>query len=208
MARILLACEYSGVMRDAFIERGHDVVSCDFEPGEGKHVDRHYRGDVRDLLQPGRFDAMIGHPSCTYLCNSGVRWLYNADGSHNDERWENLREGAEFFKLLWDADIPHIALENPVMHRYAKELIGADFTFSLQPWQHGHGEVKRTCFWLKNLPPLTPTNIVSGREPKVHFASPGKDRWKIRSRTYEGVGQAAADQWGTYIEQQLLLKAA
>jgi hypothetical protein len=195
-------------MRDAFIERGHDVISCDFEPGEGKYVDRHYRGDVRDLLQPGRFDAMIAHPSCTYLCNSGVRWLYNADGSHNEPRWENLREGAAFFKLLWDADIPHIALENPVMHRYAKELIGADFTFSLQPWQHGHGEVKRTCFWLKNLPPLTPTNIVSGREPKVHFASPGKDRWKIRSRTYEGVGIAAADQWGAYIEQQLLLKAA
>jgi hypothetical protein len=206
MARFLVACEYSGVVRDALIERGHDVISCDFEPGEGKHLDRHYRGDVRDLLaQRGRFDAMIAHPSCTYLCNSGVRWLHDPK---RPERWDQLREGAEFFKMLLNADIEHIALENPVMHKYAKEIIGADFTFSLQPWQHGHGEVKRTCFWLKNLPPLTPTDIVDGRTPKVHFASPGKDRWKIRSRTYDGVGIAMADQWGTYVEQQTLLKAA
>lgn len=205
MARILVACEYSGVVRDALVERGHDVISCDFEPGEGKHTDRHYRGDVRDLLQPGRFDGMIGHPSCQFLCNSGVRWLHE-----RPERWAQMREGAEFFRMLWDADIEHIALENPIMHKYAKEAIGSHIQFaqSIQPWEYGHGEVKRTCFWLKNLPKLKPTNVVEGRAPKVHFASPGKDRWKIRSRTYDGVGVAMADQWGSFIEQQLLLKAA
>lgn len=202
MARVLVGCEYSGVMRDAFIARGHDAWSCDFEEGEGEHTNRHYRGDVRDLLEDD-WDLGIFHPSCTYLCNSGVRWLHE-----RPERWEQMREGAEFFKMLLQADIEHIAIENPVMHKYAKEVIGQDFSFSLQPWQHGHGEVKRTCFWLKNLPPLTPTNIVEGRAPKVHFASPGKDRWKIRSRTFEGVGTAAADQWGNFVEQSLLLKAA
>jgi hypothetical protein len=204
MARILVGCEYSGVMRDAFIERGHDVISCDFEQPEGKYTDRHYRGDVRDLLQPGRFDLGIFHPSCQYLCNSGVRWLHE-----RPERWDLMREGAEFFKLLLNADIPHVAVENPVMHKYAAEIIGEKLTFSLQPWEHGEAERKRTCFWLRNLPPLKPSNIVAGPYGnKVHHASPGKDRWKIRSRTFDGVGLAAADQWGAYVEQQLLLKAA
>lgn len=192
MGTVLVACEYSGVVRDAFIEAGHHAISCDFEPGEGKYYDRHYRGDVRKLLSQTRgWDLMIGHPSCTFLCNSGVRWLHERPG-----RWEQMREGAAFFRWLWEYPIERIALENPVMHKYAKELIGASFTQSIQPYEHGHGETKRTCLWLKNLPPIRPTNLVPGRAPKVHHASPGPNRWKERSRTYEGIGAAFAAQWG------------
>lgn len=141
-----------------------------------------------------QWDLMIAHPPCTRLCNSGVRWLAERN------LWAEMREGAEFFKALLDAPIRHIGVENPVMHKYAKEIIGADHHFSIQPWQFGHGEVKRTCFWTMNLPPLQPTNIVEGRDPKVHFMSPSPDRWKERSRTYQGVADAIADQWGTYVQ--------
>lgn len=134
---------------------------------------------------------MIAHPPCTYLCNSGVCWL------HKDKsRWDKMRDGALFFRALLDAPIDKICIENPVMHKYAKEIIGQNFTQSVQPWQFGHGETKRTCFWLKNLPILKPTKIVEGREQRLHKLPPSKDRWKLRSTTYQGIANAMAMQWG------------
>ena len=142
------------------------------------------------------WDLMIAHPPCTYLCNSGVRWLTEDGPGHNGYiRRTMMREGAEFFKALLNADIPHIAIENPIPHRYALQIIGRKYDQIIQPWQHGHGETKATCLWLKNLPKLKPTNIVEGREGKVWKMPPSPDRWKERSRTYTGIAEAMADQW-------------
>ena len=145
---------------------------------------------------------MVAHPPCTRLCNSGVRWLHNPPpGRALDDMWRELDEGAELFSTLWNAPIDHIAIENPVMHKYAKERIVnyEPFAQSVQPWEYGHGETKRTCLWLKNLPPLKPTNIVDGREARVHKASPGPDRWKERSRFFSGIANAMASQWGDFL---------
>ncbi len=186
--KILVGCEFSGIVRDSFAAQGHDAWSCDILPTErpGQHI----RGDVRNVLNDG-WDLAIFHPPCTYLCNSGVRWLHS-----DPTRWACMEEAADFFLELWHAPIERIAIENPVMHGYAKARIGVSQAQSFQPWQFGHGEVKRTCLWLKGLPLLTPTNIVEGREARVHKASPGSNRWKERSRTFEGVGAAMASQWG------------
>jgi hypothetical protein len=186
--KVLIACEFSGTVRDAFAARGHDAWSCDLLPTES--AGQHYVGDVRDILYDG-WDLMIGHPPCTYLANSGVQWLYRREG-----RWEQMREGAEFFRMLLNAPIPRIAIENPIMHRYAKEIIGAPPTQTVQPWMFGHGESKATCLWLKNLPALTPTNIVSEREQRIWKLPPSTDRWKLRSVTYAGIADAMAEQWG------------
>lgn len=194
--RVLVACEFSGAVRDAFIRRGHDAWSCDLLEGLGDYKHSHIQGDVLKVLanrrRYGKWDLMIAHPPCTFLCNSGVRWLHE-----RPERWQQMDDGAEFFKILLEAKVPRIAVENPVMHKYAKARIGMEFTQSIQPWQFGHGETKRTCLWLKNLPPLRPTNIVSGRLPVVHFTSPGPDRGLLRSITYQGIADAMADQWGS-----------
>jgi hypothetical protein len=186
--KVLIACEFSGTVRDAFAARGHDAWSCDLLPTES--AGQHYVGDVRDILYDG-WDLMIGHPPCTYLANSGVQWLYRREG-----RWEQMREGAEFFRMLLNAPIPRIAIENPIMHKYAKEIIGAPPTQTVQPWMFGHGESKATCLWLKNLPALTPTNIVSEREQRIWKLPPSTDRWKLRSVTYAGIADAMAEQWG------------
>lgn len=135
---------------------------------------------------------MIAHPPCTYLANSGVRWLHTQDG-----RWPKMEAAAEFFKRLLNAPVERIAVENPIIHGHAKYIIEADQDQTIQPWMFGHGETKATCLWLKNLPPLVPTNIVEGREPRVHHASPGPDRWKERSRTLPGIAKAMAEQWGS-----------
>lgn len=190
---VLVACEYSGVVSQAFAKRGHFVVSADLLPSEWNDA-QHIQGDVLPLLR-WRWDLVIGHPPCTYLANSGVRWLYNADGTKNEERWENMAKGAEFFLAVYNANAKHIAVENPIMHKYARDIIGMGATQFIQPWQFGHGETKRTGLWLKNLPALTPTNIVPGREPRVHHMAPSPERWKERSRTYEGFGEAMASQW-------------
>lgn len=192
--KVLVACEFSGIVRDAFIKQGHDAWSCDILPTEAPGP--HYEQDVFEVIDKG-WDLMIAHPPCTFLTNAGVRWLYNPDGSDNEERWQNMREGAEFFKRLLEADIPRIAAENPIMHRYGKEIVGVQQSQTIQPWQFGHGETKATCLWLKNLPLLEPTNIVSGRQPRVHHASPGINRWKERSRTLQGIADAIAQQWGS-----------
>lgn len=202
---VLVACEYSGTVRDAFIKLGHDAISCDLLPSDKSGP--HYQGDVFDLInKPSstritlnggeirrnhHFDLIIAHPPCTYLCNSGVSWLYK-----DESRWEKMREGAEFFKKLMEVDCPRIAIENPIMHKYAVEIIGRRQDQVIQPWMFGHGETKATCLWLKGLPKLIPTNIVEGREQRLHKLPPSKDRWKLRSTTYQGIADAIASQWG------------
>lgn len=192
--RVLVACEFSGTVRDAFIQKGHEALSCDLL--ETEKPGPHYVGNVMDIINDG-WDLMIAHPPCTYLANSGVRWLYKGGkGDIKDfKRWTLMVMAANFFLDLFNAPIPHIAVENPVMHRHATQIIGSKATQIIQPWQFGHGEIKGTGLWLKNLSPLKPTNIVDGRVPRVHYASPSPDRWKERSRTYKGIAEAMADQW-------------
>lgn len=195
--KVLIACEFSGIVRDAFLERGHDAISCDLLPTEREGP--HYQGDVIEYMFKERWDLIIAHPPCTFLANSGVRWLYNKDKSLNMERWEHMTMACGFFKTFlhypWQR-CKKIAIENPIQHKHAREMIGVDYDQIIQPWQFGHGETKTTCLWLKNLPQLVPTNIVSGREGRVHSLAPSKDRWKERSRTYPGIAQAMAEQWG------------
>jgi len=198
--RVLVACEFSGIVRDAFFEKGHDAWSCDFLPAEN-NSNRHIRGDVRDILNDG-WDLIVAHPPCTRLCNSGVRWLNKPPpGKTVDQMWQELREGAGLFSDMWNAPIPHICVENPVMHKYAKEIIRnyEPFTQSVQPWQFGHGEKKMTCLWLKNLPKLKPTDIVEGRAQRIHYMSPGPNRARERSRFFPGIAKAMADQWGSLV---------
>lgn len=185
--KVLIACEFSGTVRDAFMAQGHDAISCDLLPSEspGPHI----QCDIMNV-DLSKYDLMIAHPPCTYLCNSGVVWL------HRDKsRWDKMREAAKFFKYLLDAPVKHIAVENPIMHKYAVEIIGRRQDQVIQPWQFGHGETKATCLWLKNLPKLKPTNIVEGREQRLHKLPPSKDRWKLRSMTYKGIAEAMAKQW-------------
>lgn len=195
--KVLVACEFSGTVRRAFAARGHDAWSCDLLPAEDRS-NKHIVGDARDLLNDGWDLLMVAHPPCTRLCNSGVRWLAERD------LWADLDEAAALFSAFWNAPIERVAIENPVMHRHAKARI-VNYrppAQSIQPWQFGHGETKRTCLWLKNLPPLVPTNIVAGREARVHRMSPGPDRWKERSRFFSGVANAMADQWSGWAEAQ------
>jgi hypothetical protein len=184
--RVLVACEFSGIVRDAFIERGHDAVSCDLLPSErpGPHI----IGDVRSQLGWGwdqPWDLIVAHPPCTYLAVSGARWFA-------DRRKEQDR-ALQFVALLMDAPADRIAIENPVSV-ISSRIRKPDQI--VQPWMFGHGETKATCLWLKGLPKLVPTDIVDGRQPRVHHASPGPDRWKERSRTLPGIAAAMADQWG------------
>jgi hypothetical protein len=195
--RVLVACEYSGVVRRAFIARGCDAWSCDLLPSEDGS-NRHIRGDARDLLHDGWDLLMVAHPPCTRLCNSGVRWLHTPPPGKTAGQMElELREGAALFSAFWNAPIPRVAVENPVMHGHAKRLIEnyAEPAQSVQPWQFGHGETKRTCLWLRGLPPLKPTNVVAGREQRVHRMPPSPTRWKERSRFYPGIAAAMAEQW-------------
>lgn len=196
--KVLVACEFSGIVRRAFSARGHDAWSCDLLPAEDGS-NRHIVGDARDLLSDGWDLLMVAHPPCTRLCNSGVRWLsVPPPGRTSDEMWADLDQGAALFSAFWNAPIERIAVENPVMHRHAKERIVGyrEPAQSVQPWQFGHGEVKRICLWLKNLPPLAPTEIVAGREARVHRTPPSRDRWKERSRFFPGIAAAMAAQWG------------
>jgi hypothetical protein len=213
--KVLIACEESQVVCNAFRVLGHEAYSCDLKPTRGKHPEWHIRDDIRNLLfATGNFvsypypegaplpgdqtfwELMIIHPECTYMANSGVRWLYNKDGSTNTKRWWNLIHASAFFKLFWDGitcKIPRICIENPIPHKYA-EL--PPYTQIIQPWQFGHGETKATCLWLKNLPKLIPTNIVSGREARIHNMLPSPNRSRDRAVTYTGIARAMAKQWG------------
>lgn len=170
-------------------------MSCDLLPTDVPGP--HYQGNVWDILDEtgGGYDLVIAHPPCTYLCNSGVRWLWNKDGSRNEERWQNMVHGAEFFKRFLSLKCA-VAIENPVMHRHAFELIGRRASQFVQPWQFGHGETKATGLWLNGLPLLKPTKIVDGREQRVWKLPPGPERWKERSKTFTGIASAMALQWG------------
>lgn len=186
---ILIACEFSGIVRDSFIARGHNAISCDFLPSErpGPHI----QGDVNHVLKM-EWDMLIAHPTCTYLCNSGSRWIKD-----NPARQEECRMAARFFlKLLNARSIPLRAVENPIPHKYAMEYIKSKYTQIIHPWQFGHGDKKSTCLWLNGLPPLIPTDIVDARRPRVHMAPESRNRWKERSRTYQGIAEAMARQWG------------
>jgi hypothetical protein len=199
--KVLIACEYSGAVRDAFLSLGHDAISCDLLPTDSPGP--HYQGDIFDIINDG-FDLMIAHPPCTYLTNAGVTWLYNKDKSRNERRWDNMRDGAEFFKQLLNAPIPLICVENPIMHKYAKEIIGVNQSQLIQPWMFGHPESKATCLWLKGLSPLKETNNVKEKflslpkkeAQRLHYLPPSRDRWKIRSTTFKGIADAMAKQWG------------
>lgn len=185
--RVLVACEFSGIVREAFAKRGHDAWSCDILPTDqpGNHI----QGDVLDILDDD-WDLMIAHPPCTLLCNSGVRWLKD-----DAIRMNKMVEACKFFRTFLNCSIPQICIENPIPHKYARTIIG-NYTQIIQPWQFGHGETKATCLWLRNLPLLKPTQIVSGREPRIHKMGPSPDRWKKRSVTYSGIAEAFAAQWG------------
>ena len=193
--RVLIACEFSGIVRDAFKERGHDAWSCDLLPTErpGNHI----QGDVLEVLQDEDymcsafydhlpFDLLIAHPPCTYLAVSGARWF--------SSRLDKQRDALDFVRKLMDAPwIDKICIENPI------SIISSAIRKPdqiIQPWQFGHGETKATCLWLKNLPLLQPTNIVAGRKGRVWKESPGPERWKNRSRTLEGIARAMANTWG------------
>jgi len=202
---VLVACEYSGAVRDAFKARGHYAVSCDLLPTDAEGL--HYQGDVFDLIDrdPQFWDLMVAHPPCTYLCNSGVSWLYDRKtGARNEARWDSMREGAQFFKRLLESGIPKIAVENPIIHKHAKSIIGVDQTQLIQPWMFGHPESKATCLWLKGLPPLVPTNDVKAimktlpkkQAQRLHMLPPSAERWKLRSATFKGIAEAMAEQWG------------
>jgi hypothetical protein len=205
--RVLVACERSGVVRRAFRARGHLAWSCDLEEADDGSP-WHIRGDALAACYHSRrgWDLLIGHPECTYLANSGAKHLYagmNAANGPNADRWAHMGAAAAFFLALWNAPVARIALENPIMLGHPKRLFGIpEPTQIIQPWQFGHGETKATCLWLKGLPPLVPTNIVTGREQRVFRMAPGPDRKKERSRTFEGIAEAMASQWGASLEQR------
>lgn len=182
--KVLIACEYSGRVRDAFIRRGHDAMSCDLLPTDAPGP--HYQGDVRDVLDYP-WDLMIAHPPCTDLAVSGARHFpaKRVDGRQ--------QASASFVLMLSRARIPRIAIENPVS---VLSSIWRKPDQVIQPWMFGHGETKATCLWLQDLPHLMPTNVVEGREQRIHKMPPSADRWKLRSETYAGIAEAMADQWG------------
>jgi len=182
--KVLVACEFSGTVRDAFIRRGHDAMSCDLLPTEAPGP--HYQGDVRDVLH-FPWDLMVAHPPCTHLSVSGAKHFA-------DKRLDGRQQvAASFFMELARAPIARIAIENPVC---IMSSLWRKPDQTVQPWQFGHGETKATCLWLKNLPALQPTNIVEGREQRVFRMPPSADRWKERSKTFDGIAEAMAAQWG------------
>ena len=197
--RVLVACEFSGVVRDAFLNRGHYALSCDLLPCESKVSGDHYQGDVKDILDDG-WDLMIAHPPCTYLCSSGLHW-----NKRRPERESLTEEALDFVRLLLDAPIPRIALENPIGCISTRIR---PYDQAIQPYQFGHDASKKTCLWLKNLPPLRPTQFIEPRmvngKPRwgnqtdsgQNNLPPSQDRWALRSETYEGIARAMAAQWG------------
>ena len=195
--RVLIACEYSGAVRDAFIRAGHAAMSGDFLDTDV--AGPHYQGDVRDVIGDG-WDLMVAHPPCTYLCSSGLHW-----NKRRPERAQQTAEALDFVRMLLDAPIERIALENPIgcISTQVRKP-----TQTIQPWQFGHDASKATCLWLKNLAPLTPTQTIAPRmvDGRKRWANqtdsgqnrlpPSADRWKIRSETYQGIADAMAAQWG------------
>ena len=180
--KVLVACEYSGTVRDAFAKKGHEALSCDLLATD--KLGKHYQGNVFDIIDDG-WDLMIAHPPCTHLAVSGARWF--------KDKFIEQAEALDFVRKLMNADIDRICIENPVSI-ISSRIRKPDQT--IQPWQFGHGETKRTCLWLKGLPKLVPTNIVDGRYQRIWKLPPRPDRWKIRSATFQGIADAMANQWG------------
>lgn len=200
--RVLVACEFSGIVRRAFAARGHEAWSCDLLPAEDRS-NHHIVGDARELLHDGWDLLIVAHPPCTRLCNSGVRWLSAPPAGRTlTEMWADLDAGAELFSTLWNAPIERVAVENPVMHRHAKGRIinYAPPAQTIQPWQFGDPEAKRTCFWLRGLPTLVATHQQKPATVahRVWRMPPGPDRQKERSRFFPGVAAAMAEQWGGF----------
>lgn len=186
---VLIACEFSGVVREAFAAKGHNAWSCDLLPTE--IPGQHHEKDITEVMHWNWWDMIIAHPPCTYLCNSGVRWLHS-----DPSRWGELHDAVTFFRLFTENHCPKVVIENPIPHKYAANMIGPKYDQLIQPWQFGHGETKATCLWLKGVDPLGPSNVVDGRKPVVHHMSPGPERSKLRSITYQGIADAMAEQWG------------
>lgn len=211
MSRVLIACEFSGTVRRAFSALGYDAWSCDLLPAEDRS-NHHITGDVREVLDDGWDLLIVAHPPCTRLCNSGVRWLSTPPpGRTSAELWSELDDGAALFSAMWNAPVPRVAVENPVMHRHAKQRIEGylEPAQSVQPWQYGDWETKRTCLWLRGLPALVPTyaSLTAARAgmgladdamptARVHRMPPGADRAKERSRFFQGIARQMAAQWG------------
>ena len=200
--KVLVACEFSGVVRNAFRRLGHDAWSCDLVPAQDQS-EYHLVQDAVELAYNEDWDLLIAHPPCTYLLNSGVKHLYlgGKKGNGRDEhRWDEMRKAADFFNAMLDAPVERIAVENPRLMCHSLSLLRRPSDQHIQPWQFGHGETKETHLWLKNLPALVPTNVVDGRVQRVHLESPGVKngltRQQRRSVTYQGIAEAMADQWG------------
>lgn len=206
---IMIFCEFSGIIRDAFLAEGHNAWSLDILPTEAD-PERHIVADAQGYVDRYGWktpnghpiDLLIGHPPCQYLANSGVRWLYNKDGSKDEERWLEMYKASDFFKWMLDAPVPMIAVENPVQHKHAGLRKPDQY---VQPYEHSHPESKKTGLWLKGLPLLTPTNDVSHvmrgiptkERTRIHYMSPGPERWRERSRFFPGIAKAMASQWTT-----------
>jgi hypothetical protein len=203
--RVLVACEYSGVVRDAFLALGHNAISCDLLPSDAPGP--HHQGDVLPLLAEP-WDLVIAHPPCTYLCKSGLRWLTDESPKYR-LRWQEMIDGAAFFRACMEANAPRVAVENPSMHRWATKIVGRRYDQLVQPYMFGHTERKATGLWLKGLPPLVATEDVHAatvalparERDRVHWAPPGADRWKARSTTYTGIAAAMAEQWGGHVRE-------
>ncbi len=198
--KVIVLCETSNKVSQAFRDKGHEVWSLDILEND---IDQEYhiKTDLAVMLvNPAKwydwwrqFDMVIAHPPCTYLCNSGVRWLYNKDKTHNVDRWYKMMVATDFFNTIWELPVRKLCIENPIPHKHG---ITMPYKQIIQPWQFGHGETKATCLWHKGLPMLKPSNIVDGRVGRMHKLPPSKDRWKIRSETYQGIADAMAEQWG------------
>jgi hypothetical protein len=189
--RVLVACEFSGRVRDAFIRNGCDAVSCDLLPTD--QPGPHYQGDVFDIINDG-WDLMVAHPPCTHLAVSGARWFH--------KKQKEQEKALQFVERLMNAPILQIAIENPVSIISSKIRKPDQI---IQPWMFGHGETKATCLWLKNLPALQPTIVVEGRENKIHRLPPSEHRWKLRSLTYQGIADAMGNQWAVAVPIELNL---
>jgi hypothetical protein len=195
--KALIACEYSGRVRDAFRLNGHDAWSCDLLPTDA-NPDYHYQCDVREIINDD-WDLIIAHPDCTYITNSGVCHLHK-DAS----RWRKLWGACEFFKLFLNNKCEQVCIENPIPHKYALGWIGKKYDQIIHPWQFGHPESKSTCLWLKGLLKLKEENNVNAEmmllpdneRQRLHYLPPSKDRWKIRSTTFQGIANGMANQWG------------
>lgn len=207
--KVLVACEESQAVTKEFRKLGHEAYSCDILPCSGGHPEWHIQGDAIKEAYSGKYDLMVAHPPCTYLAVSGARWMYNKDGSVNQDRLEKQNKALFFVKQLMDSPIPRIAIENPVSVISSQIRKPDDI---IHPWQFGHGETKRTCLWLKNLPKLKPTNIVEGREERIWNMKDSNGKklaWnsaeikKMRSKTYPGIAKAIATQYSDYHEREI-----